>query len=485
MGKRLFLLVSFSLAAAAWPIGTSAEEITPAELGVLAGAFAVVLAVQCGVLWGVGRFASDQWMDGLVAVLIGSNAYHFAFLTLEAKPPVRLALAVAVGLGAGAFMRIGISRAKALLFALIFTGLSLGQYAYGRATLGEDEPRGAASAPGAISLKSDRNVYLISTESLHSPHALKRLYGIDDPPHVAYLRSEGFRVLDRSYSIDTSTRRSYQRIMEFSKTLANSRDLGHVFKFGNSTFRSFQDAGYAVQFIYVSNYMNLNHAIVEHAYPEIGFYVCEHLRRNFYYFLCRPPVRSMVNKVLFGTPGKVSVGEEIAHLKKRIVIAAEDKRLWLTISHIAFPAHTPKEHRYDDASQIEKFRQLIRGKMPRIAENYRQVVSTIKQHDPHAVIVTFGDHGMQLSRGMTSAKPNEFFSTEDYIEDRYGATIGVYPADFCKNRIFEGSTTGQLVRNVIECLNGNDNPTAGDLVRNRSVFYDGKTVTLDDIEKPN
>ncbi len=86
---------------------------------------------------------------------------------------------------------------------------------------------------------------------------------------------------------------------------------------------------------------------------------------------------------------------------------------------------------------------------------------------------------------MTSAKPNAFFSTEDYIEDRYGATIGVYPADFCQKRIFEGSTTGQLVRSVIECLNGNDNPTAEDLVRNRSVFYDGKTVTLDEIEKPD
>ncbi len=68
-------------------------------------------------------------------MLIASNAYHFAFLTLEAKPPVRLALAVAVGLGAGALLRVGVSQAKALLFALIFTALSLGQYAYGRATL--------------------------------------------------------------------------------------------------------------------------------------------------------------------------------------------------------------------------------------------------------------------------------------------------------------------------------------------------------------
>ena len=121
--------------------------------------------------------------------------------------------------------------------------------------------------------------------------------------------------------------------------------------------------------------------------------------------------------------------------------------------------------------------------MPQIATHYREIVSAIKESDPNAVIVTFGDHGMWLTRGMSTAKSNSVFSTEDYIEDRYGALIGVYPADFCQKRIFEGSTTGIIVKSVIECLNGNDEPTADDLKRSRSVVYLDETKTLDSIAR--
>ena len=209
MGARLVLLVCVSLAIAAWPVGMSPEEINPAELAILAAAFATVLAAQCGLLWLAGRFAGDRVADGLMALLIAANAHHFAFLTLEARTLVRVSLALAVGLGAWMALRAGITRARVLLFTLVFTTLSLGQYAYGRITLSEAE-RKITSAPGAIPVKSNRNVYLISTESLHSPYAFRRLYGIENAPHVAYLKAEGFRVFDRAYSVETTTRLAYQ-----------------------------------------------------------------------------------------------------------------------------------------------------------------------------------------------------------------------------------------------------------------------------------
>jgi hypothetical protein len=481
LAKRLILLVGFSLAVAAWPIGTSAEEITPAEFAILAAAFVLVVAVQCGALWIVSRFASGWLLDALVVLLIAANAYHFAFLTFEGRTVIRMGLSLAIGLGAGALLRAGVSQTKALMFTLIFAALSLGQYAYGRVSMSEAEAKRTTSVPGSMALKSDRNVYLISTESLHSPYAFRRLYGIEQAPHVAYLKSEGFRVLERSYSVDTNTRRSYRRIMEFSKPLANSWELNRIFRFGNSTFQSFQDAGYGVQFIYISNYMGLNHALVDHAYPPLGFYVCDNQRQNFFYFICRAPVRSLVNSIVFGIPGKVSVSEEIAHLKERIGVAAADAKPWLTISHIAFPTHTADTHSYDDVSEREEFRATTQGRMPQIADHYRQIVTTIKERDPDAIIVTFGDHGMLMSRGMASAKPNSFFSTEDYIEDRYGAMLGVYPADFCSKRIFEGSSTRLLVKNVIECLNGNDNPTPEEIEQSRSVVYMDEMRTIDSI----
>jgi hypothetical protein len=482
MAERLFALLCFSLAAAAWPIGVSAEEISPIEICILAAAFSIVLAVQAGALWIGNRLAKRWLVDALLVVFIAYNAYHFALITLEAKTAIRGWLALGVGLGAGALLRAGTSRAAMLLFTFVFTAISAGQYAYGRATMSDDTrlPK-AASAPGALPLKSDRNVYLISTESLHSPHAFRKLYGIDNSPHVTYLKAEGFRILDRGYSVETTTRRSYQRIMEFSKSLTSSRERSDVFRQGNATFASFQNAGYRIQFIYISNYMNLNHALVDHAYPEIGFYMCDNLHWKFFYFVCRKPVRALVNRAIFGIEGEIPVAKEIDHLKERTGIAAADSRPWLTISHIAFPFHTSKHHKYDDAAQIEKFRTATHGRMPQVADHYRQIVDAIKAQDPGAVIVTFGDHGMWLTRGMSSAKPNETFSTEDYIEDRYGVMIGVYPADFCRNRIFEGSSTGTLVKSVIECLNGDDEPTADDLERSRSVVYLDEARTLDSI----
>jgi len=60
---------------------------------------------------------------------------------------------------------------------------------------------------GALKVNSTRNVYLIGNESLHSPKAFRELYGINDLPHVDYLRANGFRVLDHSRSADAVTSR--------------------------------------------------------------------------------------------------------------------------------------------------------------------------------------------------------------------------------------------------------------------------------------
>jgi len=476
MERRLVTLACLSFAVAAWPTGDAADEISPAELTILAAAALTIVAVQSAALWAAARVASDTVLDILTAALVAANAYHFALLTVEASTSLRWGLSALVGLAAWGLLKAAAPSRRILLFASVFTVLSLGHYAYGRAW---SEPGAAIATEGALPLKSTRNVYLISTESLHSPYAFRRLYGIENAPHVAYLKEQQFRILDRAYAADTSTRLVYQRVMEFKKPLKQKGTLARVFKSGNTTFSTFHKAGYRVQFIYISNYMNLNHALVEHAFPATGFYICDNLRPNFFYFVCRPAVRAALNRLLFGTEGQVSVADEIAHIEKRIAVAAADDKPWLTISHIAFPGHSDKAHRYDDAAAVEAFRAERRALMPRIAENYRRVVSAIRSRDPDAVIVTFGDHGMWLTRGMDAAASNDLFSADDYIEDRYGVLVGVYPADFCRNRIFEGSTTTTLVESIVDCLNGDDSPTPEEAARSRTIAYRGDIVSLD------
>lgn len=481
MRARLLVLIGFSLAAAAWPVGDSPEEISLAELAVLAGAFAIILGIQCAALWLISRFSPGWLLDVLVAVLVASNAYHFALLTFEASTAVQIALAVLIGLVAGAALRMRIPETKTFLFTLVFTTLSLSQYAYGRTIASATEPENA-SLPASIPIKSDRNVYLISVESLHSPAAYRRLYGIENPPHLAYLKSEGFRLFDEAYSVDNATRASYQRILEFSKPVITPRERVQVFKYDNSTFRSFRNSGYAIQFIYVSDYFGLNPNLVDHKYPKTVFQICANLPSNFFYVLCGHRMRNRIDRRLFGVDGLVSVRHQIPHLVERIQTVAADKKPWLTISHIAFPKHTQKSHRFDNPEQVAAFREQTRGWVPSVVDNYRQIIGAIKKNDPDAVIVTFGDHGAHITRGMTSAKPNEFFSTDDYIADRHGVMLAVYPADFCKNRFFEGVSTALVVNHVIECLNGNDTLTPEEENRSRSVVYLGERRTIEGIK---
>ena len=477
MADKFLLLLSFSVAAAAWPIADAAEEIAPGEIAVLAAVVAIVLAIQFAVLWLAEKLGKNWLTNLLVAAFVAANAYHFALLTLEAEATTRLLIALATGIVALAVVTARISARLPLIFGGVFTLLSLAQYGYGRVELAK---AGRTLPPAAISLpvKSDRNVYLISMESLHSPSALRQLYKIDGPPHLAYLQQEGFRILDRAYSADTSTRRSYERILEFSKPLP-PEELAPVFRSGNSTFRSFKDSGYRVQFLYVNNYLNVGSHVIDYVFPPTGFYVCDNVPTEFYYFACRDTPRWFVNRTFFGVVPRVEVQDEISELNTRVAKANQDDHPWLTISHIAFPRHTPKTHKFDDAPKAEEFRELIRSFMPQIADNYRSIVSNIKKHDPNAVIITYGDHGAMLTRGMKINQQNAPFTRDDVLQDRYGVMLAVYPADFCRNRISEGSTTSVVVKSVIQCLSGDDNPTAEETERARTISYRRNIISID------
>jgi len=481
MRPRLLLLVCASLAIACWPISTSSQELSPAEIGVLAVAFAIVLAVQCGFAWLTCRYGgryADPLADALLVTFVTANAYYFAFLTIEAHWQVRAFYGLLIGVAAGVLQRTAVKPMRIALFTAVFVALALGQYAYGRML----PPGGAeASASDAIPVRSKTNVYMISIESLHSPYAFRRLYGITRLPHVDYLKAEGFRVFDEAYSADMDTRSSYQRILGFSKFLSTPQEMRSVFRVGNATFDSFKKSGYGVQFIYVSNYLDVNHNLIDYGYPAVGFYICDHLPGAFYYFVCRAPVRKFINRALFDTDGAVEVDQELAQLTERIQAAAADTKPWLTISHINYPGHSGHVHRYDSAADVAGFREGVPLVLPAVADHYRQIVSTIKTLDPHAVIVTFGDHGMWLTRGMDGAVSNALFSAQDYIQDRFGVMLAVYPADFCRNRIFEGSSTTTIVKSIIACLDGNDAPTAEERARSRSVTYKGALHSVDSI----
>ena len=484
-----FVMALISAALFAWVLGSEADEIGLRDLAVLGLALIAILAAQLLFLWALEALArpllpkavADWIVIAVATVLLVANAYSFAFLTLEV--PMATSVVYSASVGAVFLILVSLRQSAAVLglFAAIMIVMSVAQYTYVRAAYGG---RSVEAETKSLPVHSKRNVYIIGFESLHSPKAYREIYGLDKLEYVQVMRDAGFRVLDRAYSANGCTLCSYAMIFEFVRQFQND-DLGlrFVFASDNSTFRSFRESGYAIQFIYVNDYFALNRNNVDYAFPPLGFDACDNLGPRYFYGLCRKRNVKAINYALFGKPRVTHMGQ-IAELKRRVDIIVKSGQPWLTFAHIKYPFHSGSSISYPTAEYQAEFKERVAKAQPKIADNMRNTVGYIVARDPDAVVVAFGDHGASLYRGVLSKellsdKPRVTFATR--LEDRNGVQFAVYPADFCLNRMAEPFATTHLVENLIACLNGDDHPTEEEKRLARTIrFVDGHLIDVGD-----
>lgn len=491
MGRNAYRYAALAAATSVillWVVANEADELRTSELAVIMMAAALVLTVQIGVFALAGRvfrFAAAGIMEAAAeayfVLTFALNAFFFGFILVETSTSTQMLYAAAAGAAMAAVLWLRRWGAIFFIFAAVFAVQSIYRYVDTRIEVNSYRNVEIRSLP----FRDGRNVYLISFESLPSPQMLRDLYGADNLKHVEYLRANGFRVFDEAFSADSATKTSYQRMLEFSRRLKTRADYANVLKRGNSTFRSFKDSGYKIQLLYRSNYLDLNSGIVDHAFPADGFYICDNLPPSFGYFVCRDKFVERINAAIFDVR-PISYQDQIEHLRQRVddIVGGSDS--WLTINHIAFPNHTPLNFVYDDAAAAEAFKSWMRSNIPEVAEGYRKTIGYILEHDPDSIIITFGDHGAWLSRGVETVEGmpvrTSMFTLAQVVRDRHSTMLAVYPADFCVNRIFDGSATTTLTESLLRCLGGDDSPSEEERAKSRSIFF-GRPWSIDELLK--
>ena len=483
-----FVGAMISAALVTWVVGSEADEIGLRDFLVFAAAVVVILTVQLAILLLAGRLLGlvlspgkrDWAVLALAAILVAANAYYMAFLTLEQPTSILIACAIIVGLTFLVIMSVPRARPILALFAGIMVVMSSAQYAYTKSTFVRHD---VSASIVSLPVKSARNVYLIGFESLQSPAAYRDIYGFEDQEHITVLREAGFRVLDSAYSADRCTLCSYAKIIEFARDYSNDdKGLRSVFVNDNSTFRSFRDSGYHIQFIYISNYFSVDPKNVDYLYPKPGFEACENLEPQFFYGLCSQKMVKKVNK-LMGLRMRVTHKQEIGQLRQRTDEVVASGQAWLTVTHTKYPFHSSTKTVYPDPAREAQYRERITKAMPQIAENMRNTVGYIVAKDPNAVVVAFGDHGPSLYRRIDAYMKSDDppLPEKTVLEDQHGILFAVYPADFCTNRMVSPFVTTHLVENLIACLNEDDSPSAEDRRRARTVKFLGEERDVDEL----
>jgi hypothetical protein len=474
--RRIITLLALgSLAAFAFIFGNEADDIYAADLALLLGALALILLVQAGALAAFhglmkrarGDAAALMSAKNAAASQHAANTYYMAFITFDASICVRRLLALGFGFAMLAVLFRRRWQPPVLFVVTVYIFLSFGLYSYTRLAMASD----SKPADVGLRVKSSRNVYFIGNESLGSPKAFREVYGVDQLPHVDWLKAHGFRVLDHAYSADYATTRSWSRILGFGNEISED-DIRHKVGFNakNTTFGVFSRSGYRTQFIYKDKYFGFHKHSADFVFPDAGFGQCAFLPMRYFYFICDKRVVRWINRHVYGaTPISPAV------VKQRISLAAADTRPWLTVYHHAYPFHSA----YDtyDMPAVQAFKARVIGALPEVRrQNFETIIAHIIATDPSAVIVTFGDHGAGAWSSRFShvdlSAPDQHLTRSQALEDRFGVLLAVYPANFCTQRIFEGSSTLNLAYSVVKCLNGDDNPTPTDIERSKT-FYPG------------
>lgn len=487
-----FILSLLSLSAFLAILGSEAVEIDLDDAGIFFSVAALVLLAQSVALQAghhllrlfLPAHAANYLLVGGVSVAFAANLYFFAFRVVDVTHRSQVYAAL-IG---GALLAIALTLARrsdtarslVTAFAVVTIVISLGQYAYERVAIASLD--GYALQP--LSVQSARNVYVIGFESLHSPKAFRDLYGITDLPHVDYLQSRGFRVFDSSYSADMRTRRTYSRILEFMRPLEyDDFEERTVFSAPNTTSSSFRSSGYNTQFLYKTNHFAVEDGTFDYRYPPDAFYSCSFLPRDYFYYLCHRRVVNFLNRHLY-RQAPIGTRQQIDHFKGRVDTVVASGKPWLTILHVGYPFHSRGDHDYRDADAVADFRKRIAASIPQVDKWVQESISYLLAKDPKALVIVIGDHGAELTRGLDlEVLPHDeardrYFSTEQEIEDRYGAMLGVYPADFCSRRIVEGSSTSYLMEQLIACLNNDNEPSPKEIKRARTIFINNEPVDV-------
>ena len=140
-------------------------------------------------------------------------------------------------------------------------------------------------------------------------------------------------------------------------------------------------------------------------------------------------------------------------LLDKLTKLASDRPQFL-IAHLYMPGHTASYFRYDDQDHLDQFKSFYTRESNSAARYLEDIVAHLKQHDPNAILLVYGDHGPLVSQGMGFDEAPEMV-----VQDRFGVLGGVYPRDRCSTYFDAAEEQGYLtvldaVHAILGCLSG-------------------------------
>ena len=470
-------------------MNTAASEFTSAQLGfvlryVLAAMLALtaLLVISGVILRRVAQPRVALWGLSLLAGAVLASAFMSLLLLHDSafapRPVAQKWLVWAAGVALSTLV------AKALLESrwLQWAGLALGGVLAIFAVAGggsADTASGTLAdgqtlSPRGERVAGDRNIYLISFDSLVPPSLAQRFVGTE-PGYADEMAAETELLqLSNGFTWTHPTKPSLNSILALDPDHFLTDKANRMSYFpgqaGTPLLDFLRGRGYRIQTVFGSPYMG----------PEQGPYVdhygitkeadalCTHAASQLVFFgLCEPRIFAAVSKRFSDDTVGAEQAREIGwpdSFFSRIETTARDSDPWFTMTHLYWPGHTSANYNMNNPDDVAAYRAYYERQSAIAGDLMKRLFDHLRENDPNAVLMLYGDHGTYSMRGAGPSilePPTDPADFDDWVVDHLGISLSIWPRSVCAPFVSDIQAQGWAVSNdvarrAVECATGED-----------------------------
>ena len=358
---------------------------------------------------------------------------------------------------------VALSAATLLGFGIVGTQLPTDKSVEGDVSNTDKSVEGDVSNIRHISFQTTPNLYFVSFESLHPPSLLDKNLGVEAAESGFHrLFDAHFRRFRNFFANDAPTTASLTTLLALDTDVYYSmrRELKDRGDSPNPFLFSGQNPSPLLGILHRNSYETTSIYATSFLGSIKGPYI-----DNFATFeretLCNLLGSGSSSQIAFWGYCQIfhdGGGRNAAasFIVDQITKTNTNKGPQFVMAHISSPDHTNKGFRYDNTTHLLEFKAFYIEALEKSSHYLTRIIGHLKQNDPNAILLVYGDHGPWLSRGLKFEDNREFV-----FQDRYGILGGVYPPDVCANELDKASAKGYMtildaVHAILRCLSGGE-----------------------------
>lgn len=234
-----------------------------------------------------------------------------------------------------------------------------------------------------------------------------------------------FKLYDDAYSLGEASLRSIGKMLDMTDRAIKAPEGREIYS-GNSLVNLIlRNNGYSSHFLIDNSCTGYSAITYSHLYDEIFPPRTSSAAKSDYYLVLMRGI--LQGEMRYDTKGLIGHDDLDIQARKIDIIKEQHQRAFI-VNHFHYPGHTQ-----NSGKCLPNEKELWEGKLKISLDQMEKDFATLREYDPNAIVIAYGDHGSYLSGDcfdLSAWKKEEI--TTDLIWDRIGTMIAIYWPDTIK-----------------------------------------------------